>query len=297
MTESPAAARATERRARSGAGPDWAFDLAIWPLAAVLVIFIGVPLVALIWRTGSYGGEVSPGMRATLVDALKLSAISTTCAMLVMLAFGTPLAYILARKRFPGHQLIDTIVDLPIVLPPAVAGIALLMAFGRRGILGGWLEEVGVTIPFTTLAVIIAQIFVAAPFYIRSARGGFNRIEPGLEAAAADLGARPWRVFWTITLPLARPGLAAGAVLAWARALGEFGATIMFAGNLAGRTQTMPLSIYSEYGAGHLPTALWLAVILLGTSLVILAGSRLLLRSWANRTIGSTTGPTTGSRD
>jgi molybdate transport system permease protein len=254
------------------------FELALWPLALILTLFIVVPLIALIWRTIQYGTDVTAGTVATFRQTLTLSLVTTSIAMLIILLFGTPLAYVLARRRFPGRWLVDTIVDLPIVLPPAVAGIALLMAFGRRGVLGGTLADWGITIPFTAAAVVIAQVFVAAPFYIRAARGGFNRIEPDLEAAAADLGAPPGTVFRTITLPLARPGLAAGAVLAWARALGEFGATIMFAGNLAGTTRTMPLAIYGEYGAGDLPAALLLAIILLVTSVVILLVSRLVSR-------------------
>jgi molybdate transport system permease protein len=197
-------------------------------------------------------------------------------AMLIVVRLGTPLAYLLARRSFPGRTVLDTLVDLPIVLPPAVAGLALLMAFGRRGILGGTLAAWGITIPFTTTAVVIAQIFVAVPFYVRAARSGFQRVEPELEEAAADLGAGPTRVFWTTTLPLARPGLAAGAVVAWSRALGECGATLMFAGNLAGRTQTMPLAIYERYVAGDLTTALVLAILLLVVSLVILLIARIL---------------------
>ncbi|CAA9574023.1 MAG: Molybdenum ABC transporter permease protein ModB [uncultured Thermomicrobiales bacterium] len=254
------------------------FEMAIWPLGLILALFIVVPMVALVWRTLQYGTDVTADTLATFRQALTLSLVTTAIAMLVIVGLGTPLAYILARRPFRGRWLVDTLVDLPIVLPPAVAGIALLMAFGRRGVLGGTLAEWGITIPFTAVAVVIAQIFVAAPFYIRAARGGFGRIEPDLEAAAADLGARPGTVFRTITLPLARPGLAAGAVLAWARALGEFGATIMFAGNLAGTTQTMPLAIYGEYGSGDLPAALLLAIILLLVSVVILLVSRLVSR-------------------
>ena len=254
------------------------FEFAIWPLALILALFIVVPLAALVWRTAQYGLDVTSDTLSTFRQALTLSIVTTAVAMLVILVFGTPLAYVLARRPFPGRWLVDTLVDLPIVLPPAVAGIALLMAFGRRGVLGGTLADWGITIPFTAVAVVIAQVFVAAPFYIRAARSGFNRIEADLEMAAADLGAPPGTVFRTITLPLARPGLAAGAVLAWARALGEFGATIMFAGNLAGTTQTMPLAIYGEYGSGDLPAALLLAIILLITSVVILLVSRLVSR-------------------
>jgi len=254
------------------------FEFAIWPLALILALFIVVPLAALVWRTAQYGTDVTADTLSTFRQALTLSIVTTAVAMFVIVVFGTPLAYVLARRAFPGRWLVDTLVDLPIVLPPAVAGIALLMAFGRRGVLGGTLADWGITIPFTAVAVVIAQVFVAAPFYIRAARSGFNRIEADLEAAAADLGAPPGTVFRTITFPLARPGLAAGAVLAWARALGEFGATIMFAGNLAGTTQTMPLAIYGKYGSGDLPAALLLAIFLLISSVVILLVSRLISR-------------------
>ena len=141
---------------------------------------------------------------------------------------------------------------------------------------GQWLEEIGITIGFTTAAVILAQLFVAVPFFVRAAKGGFARVDRDIEEAAADLGASPATVFRTITLPLARPGLAAGAVLAWARALGEFGATIMFAGSFPGTTQTMPLAIYGRFGAGDLPAALLLSLVLLGASLLVLLGIRLL---------------------
>jgi molybdate transport system permease protein len=254
------------------------FDATLWPLATILLLFVTVPLGALVWRTAQSGQDVDAETLSAFRQALTLSLVTTLAAMVVIVGLGTPLAYLLARRRFPGRWLVDTLVDLPIVLPPAVAGIALLMAFGRRGVLGGPLADLGITIPFTTAAVVFAQVFVAAPFYIRAARGGFDRVEPDLEAAAADLGARPAAVFRTVTLPLARPGLAAGAVLAWARALGEFGATIMFAGNLEGTTRTMPLAIYGEYGSGDLPAALLLAVMLLLASVLILLASRLLSR-------------------
>ncbi|MDQ3226736.1 MAG: ABC transporter permease, partial [Chloroflexota bacterium] len=187
-----------------------------------------------------------------------------------------PLAYLLARRSFRGSRLIDVLVDLPIILPPAVAGIALLMAFGRYGLVGRWLNDAGITVGFTTTAVVLAQIFIAAPFFVRASKAGFTRIDRDLEDAAADLGASPGKVFRTVTLPMAFPSLAAGAVLAWARALGEFGATIMFAGSFPGVTQTMPLAIYGRFGAGDLPSALLLSIVLLALSMVVLLGLRLL---------------------
>ena len=209
-----------------------------------------------------------------LQQALSLSLGTTAVTMVIVVTLGTPLAYLLARRRFSGAAAVEALVDLPIVLPPAVAGIALLVTFGRNGVLGRWLDQAGITVGFTTVAVIMAQIFVAAPFYVIAARGGFARVDRDLEAVAADLGAPPGKVLRTVTLPLVAPSLIAGAVLAWARALGEFGATIMFAGNFPGVTQTMPLAIYGRFGAGDLPAALLLSVVLLIASLVVLFGVR-----------------------
>jgi len=205
-----------------------------------------------------------------------LSLGTSTLSLAIIMLVGTPIAYLLARSGSRWARIVDAIVDLPVILPPAVAGIALLTAFGRTGVLGRWLNEIGITIGFTTTAVVIAQTFVAAPFYLRTARAGFLRVDRSIEEAAADLGASPSHVLWRITLPLARNSLLAGAVLAWARALGEFGATIMFAGNRQGVTQTMPLAIYERFGAGDLPSALMLSAILLGTSLVFLIAIRLI---------------------
>ncbi len=257
---------------------NWGRGLIVLGLTLVTVIFLGLPLLALIIRTAEEvrdRGEIGDDTWRILRQALSLSLTTSLIALALVLAFGTPLAYLLARKRFPGATVIDTLVDLPMILPPAVAGLALLMAFGRRGLLGEELDVLGVTLSFTTAAVVIAQTFVASPFYIRSARAGFARVDPDLERAAADLGAPPWRVFLLITLPLVRPSLVAGGILAWARALGEFGATIMFAGNFPGTTQTMPLAIYQRYEAGDLTTALFLAFVLLVSSFLILLLVRL----------------------
>lgn len=263
---------------RRGAVADAARLLGVWLLAAVSVAFLALPLWALIARTfeetDDFGG-IEAATRHTLREALTLSMVTSLISLGVILVFGTPLAFLLARRRFRGATLIDTLIDLPMVLPPAVAGLALLMAFGRRGILGERLDDAGIELAFSTSAVVVAQLFVSCPFYIRAARAGFARVDRDLERAAAGLGAPPWRVFFQVTLPLVRPSLAAGAVLAWARALGEFGATIMFAGNFPGRTQTMPLAVYQRYEGGDLATALLLAVILLGASLVILLAVRL----------------------
>ena len=250
--------------------------LGVVAAATLLVVYLALPLVALVWRGAGLRAGLDGSTRATLWQALTLSLATSLVTLVLVVLLGTPLAYLLARRSFRGSRLVDTLIDLPIVLPPAVAGIALLMAFGRRGIIGRWLDEIGIAVGFTTAAVVLAQLFVAVPFFLRAAKSGFARVDRDLEDAAADLGASPWAVFRTITLPLARPGLAAGAVLAWARALGEFGATIMFAGNLPGTTQTMPLAIYARFGAGDLATALLLSLVLLLASLLVLLGVRLL---------------------
>ncbi len=270
-------AAVTERARRPGSAVvARGLGAAVWGAAVILVLFLAVPLAALVGRATSETQGLTPQAARTLRQALTLSAVTSVITLGIVVALGTPLAYLLARRRFRGSRLVDTLVDLPIVLPPAVAGIALLVAFGRRGVVGRWLGEVGISVGFTTAAVVLAQIFVAVPFFVRAANSGFIRVDPDLEAAAADLGASPARVFWTVTLPLARPGLAAGAVLAWARALGEFGATIMFAGNFPGRTQTMPLAIYGRFGAGDLQSALLLSLVLLVASMLVLLGIRLL---------------------
>ena len=248
----------------------------VWGAAGFLVLFLAVPLVSMVWRTVGTREGISPAAATTLRQAITLSLTTSGIAMIAIVGLGTPLAYILARKSFRGSRFVDTLVDLPIVLPPAVAGIALLMAFGRYGVVGQWLNDLGITVGFTTTAVVLAQIFIAAPFFVRASKGGFTRVDRDLEEVAADLGASPGRVFRTVTLPMALPSLLAGAVLAWARALGEFGATIMFAGNFPGVTQTMPLAIYGRFGAGDLTSALLLSLVLLVLSLIVLLGLRMI---------------------
>jgi len=204
--------------------------------------------------------------------------IYSLSSLLLALLLGTPIAYLLARSRARGIVLLDTLLDLPMVLPPTVAGVALLMAFGRRGILGEWFDVVGLQISFTTIAVILAQSFVSAPFYIRAARAGFQSVDQELERVAYTLGHSSLSTFLHVTIPLAFPALLGGAVMAWARALGEFGATIMFAGNMIGRTQTMPLAIYTAMET-DLTAALVLSLILIAVSFGVLFGVRMLLHS------------------
>jgi molybdate transport system permease protein len=224
----------------------------VLPLAALLLHASPADVVANLGRPEVY--------RAILLS-LKTSLAATALTVLL----GTPLALLLGRRTFPFKRVVETLVDLPMVLPPAVAGVALLIVFGRRGLLGGLLEGFGVQVTFTQVAVVMAQAFVAAPLYIRAAAVGLAGVDEELEEAALIDGASTRQVWRYVTLPLARTALVGGAVLTWARALGEFGATIIFAGNLPGQTQTMPLAIYLGFEL-DLSLALTLSVILMGTS-------------------------------
>jgi len=238
--------------------------------AAVLAAFLGLPVVALIGR--ALTGDLAAALiTPAVLDALTLSLLTTAASLVLPLVLGTPLAWVLVRRRFRGAGLVDALIDLPIVLPPAVAGLALLLVLGRRGIVGSALEVIGVTIPFTTAAAVLAQTFVAAPFFVRSARAGLAGVDRELEAAARVDGAGERSVFRWITVPLAAPALAAGLVMCWARALGEFGATIMFAGSIEGRTQTLPLVVYAEFQAGDLEASIAAAAILVLAALGVLA--------------------------
>ncbi|MCC6453597.1 MAG: molybdate ABC transporter permease subunit [Caldilineaceae bacterium] len=240
----------------------------LWVLSLPLIAFLLVPLAALLLRL-SPAALLAHLVQPQVAQAIGLSMATTSLTLLITLIVGTPVGYLLGRGEFGGRQLLDTLIDLPMVLPPAVAGIALLLAFGRRGLFGQYLNEVGITIAFTQTAVVMAQLFVAAPFYVKAAAAGFSAIDRELEQAAALDGASGWQVFRLITLPMARTALLGGAVMTWARALGEFGATIIFAGNFPGRTQTMPLAIYLGFEL-DLNIALTLAVILLAASFLVL---------------------------
>ena len=204
------------------------------------------PVVLLLNGVASRAWEGLPESDA-IFTATALSFASTLVVVALAALLGTPLAFVLSRFSFRGKRLVSLFIELPIVMPPAVAGLALLLTFGRRGAIGGLLAEAGIIIPFTLAAVVIAQFFIAAPFYIRSAQLGFAAISPEIEDAARVDGAFGWQMFWFITLPIAWRALASGMILCWARAIGEFGATILFAGNLGGRTQTMPLLVYSVF--------------------------------------------------
>jgi molybdate transport system permease protein len=263
--------------ARERARDEWRHGpgLAIALLAALALVFLALPVVALLARAMQSGALGSALAGRAVLDALALSLTSTAVALLVVIILGTPLAYVLARTSFPGKALAEALVDLPIVLPPSVAGLALLFAFGRHGLAGAPLEAVGITLPFSTLAVVVAQVFVASPFFVRAARAGFRAVESEVEEAARVDGATETTVLGRITVPLAAPALGAGLILAWARALGEFGATILFAGNIEGRTQTLPLLVYSQFQES-LDAALAAATILVLAAFGVLVAVRLL---------------------
>jgi molybdate transport system permease protein len=240
-----------------------------------LLIFLLAPLLALIART-SLAQILANLQQPAVYEAISLSLRTSIAAMTVTVLIGTPAAYLVARRQFRLKRAVDTLLDLPTVLPPAVAGVALLMAFGRRGLLGGLLAPLGIQLTFTPIAVVMAQTFVAAPLYLRAAILGFAAVDNELEQSAALDGAGEWQIFRHIILPLSANALLSGAVMMWARALGEFGATIIFAGNLPGITQTMPLAIYIGFEL-DISAALTLSVILMTLSFLVLIAVRTLL--------------------
>ncbi|RUA20149.1 MAG: molybdate ABC transporter permease subunit [Chloroflexi bacterium] len=251
--------------------------------AVLYVLFIGLPVLALLVRAAQQSDFLDAVTSDAALTALRLSLITSVISMAVVVLLGTPFAYLLARSDRLWARLMDSLVELPLVLPPVVAGVAMLMAFGRNGLIGSELESIGLTIPFTTTAVVFAQIFVASPFFIRSAKLGFQSVGKDYEDIAQTLGVSPWRTFFRITLPLAAPAMFTGLGLAWARALSEFGATMMFAGNLTGETQTMPLAIMSAMEKS-LDGALALSVMLLAGSIMGLVLLGLLTRRrWQGR--------------
>ncbi|SCG66757.1 ABC transporter permease [Micromonospora inositola] len=266
-------ARDTAGRAARPARRRHRVPLALLLPAGLGLIFLVLPLVGLLARapwTTLPQRLAQPGV----LTALRLSLQTATLATLLCVLLGVPLAWLLARVEFPGRRLVRALVTVPLVLPPVVGGVALLLVFGRRGLLGSWLDATfGVTLPFTTAGVVLAEAFVAMPFLVIAVEGALRGADPRYEEAAATLGAGRWTTFTHVTLPLVAPGVAAGAVLCWARALGEFGATITFAGNYPGRTQTMPLAVYLALET-DLPAAIVLSLILLTVSVAILAGLR-----------------------
>jgi molybdate transport system permease protein len=248
-------------------------------LASLLMLtmaFIALPVAALFLKSPL--NETFASLHDPMVlDALRLSLMTSTITTAVVVIMGTPIAYINARFSYFGKETADSLIDLPVIMPPAVAGIALLVAFGRMGIVGHYLSAFGISIAFTTLAVIIAQVFVSSPFYIRQAKTSFEDVDQTLEDAARTLGASRVYTFFHVILPIATNGLISGAIMAFARSLGEFGATIMFAGNFQGRTQTMPLAIYTAM-QGDLDVSLCLAIILVAISFMVIVLVKTLTR-------------------
>jgi molybdate transport system permease protein len=246
--------------------------VAAWGLGGALVAFLVLPLVALVATSGP--AALRAGLRhPATAPALALSLLTSAISLAVLVLAGTPLAWWLARTPTRMGRAIDTLTQLPVVTPPAVAGLALLLTFGRQGVAGAWLARLGIDVSFSTAAVVMAQLFVSAPFFLQAARTAFAGIDRNLLFVARSLGAGPARLFFTIAVPLARPGLLAGAAMSWARALGEFGATLMFAGNLPGRSQTLPLAIYTALES-DLRAAQALAVLLVIVALVLLLALR-----------------------
>jgi molybdate transport system permease protein len=236
-------------------------------------VLFALPLAGLVWRAPwsvAWHELGSPAARA----ALRLSLVTSLSATAVAVVLGVPLAWVQARVDYPGKRVVRALTTLPMVLPPVVGGVALLLAFGRRGIAGRALAHAGVHLPFTTAGAVVAEAFVAMPFLVLTLEAAFRSADQRLEAAARTLGAGRFTTFRRVTLPLVRPSLAAGTVLCWARALGEFGATITFAGNLQGTTQTLPLFVYVRLEGPNPDSAIVLSLVLLGVSLVVLVGLR-----------------------
>jgi molybdate transport system permease protein len=261
----------TRRARRTGWG-----DGGLFLIAVLFAIFLGAPVATLVVRS-VYDGSLAIAVASPeVLTALWLSLATTAVSLVVTVALGLPLAIVLARRSFRGKSLLEAVVDLPIVLPPSVAGLALLLVFGRHGLLSAPFDFFGIIVPFTTIAVIVAQVFVSAPFFIRSARTGLSSVDKDLEDAARVDGASERHLFRSITVPLAGTALAAGIVMSWARSLGEFGATIMFAGNVEGKTQTLPLVVYSEFQGGDLDASIAASAILVLAALAVLIAVRVL---------------------
>lgn len=251
----------------------WPARLLVAVLAGSFFLFLGIPLAALIIRE-------PPALlwqamqQPEVLQAFQLSIITTCISTFLTVVFGLPVAYVLARLRFPGRAVLETIVTMPTVLPPVVAGVALLITFGRFGLLGRYLSPLGITLPFTTVAVVMAQMFVASPFFINTAKAGLEQLDRRYELAAYTLRASPFYTFRRVILPLIRPALLSGMGLAWARALGELGATITFAGNFPGVTETTPIAVYIT-AESDLESAVALSVVLLAISFALLLALRL----------------------
>src|SRR5512138_2117224 len=247
---------------------EWLFVLP----SLLLLALLALPVLALLWRAG-VDGMFRFITQPSAIAALRLSLVTSILSVLIAIITGTPLAFVLARRKFSGKTFLELVIDLPIVLPPSVAGIALLIAFGRQGVFGSWLNSFGISLPFTTTAVVLAQTFVSAPLFVRAARIGFAEIDHQIVEAAYVEGSNEWQLFRFLMFPLAGRAVLSGAILAWTRAIGEFGATILFAGNLEGITQTMPLAIYLGLERS-LSIALALSTVLVFVSFLLLLVTR-----------------------
>jgi len=275
VAESGSGAPETGRRAAPRRQPRYQGG-GMWKAAAFpLLFFLIIPVVGLFLYT-SPADVIAHAGNSTVRKAVGLSIWTTGVTTVLAVAAGMPVAYLIPRLRRRLRRVLETVIDLPVVLPPAVAGVALLITFGRRGLLGSYLNAAGITISFTPAAVVMAQLFVASPFFVKAASIGFSSVSRELKEAAALDGASGMRIFRHITLPLTASALTSGAILTWARALGEFGATIIFAGNFPGRTQTMPLAIYLGFEM-DLGVALTLSIILVATSFLVMSITRLLM--------------------
>jgi molybdate transport system permease protein len=254
--------------------PTQPFNSVLVALAGLCALFFVLPLVGLVVRM-PWASALGILSNQDVQAALRLSVVCSLASTAVACLLGVPLAWVLARLRFPGKSLLRGVTTLPMVLPPVVGGVALLLAFGRRGLIGEPIATAtGFGLPFTTPGVIVAEAFVAMPFLVITVEAGLRSMDVRFEDAARTLGASRWTVFRRVTLPLIGPSLAAGAVLAWSRALGEFGATITFAGNFPGTTQTAPLAIYIDLESGQLPSAVMLSLLMIVVSLAVLVALR-----------------------
>lgn len=255
----------------------WLTTLVSGVLAALFFLFLAIPIISLFLQQSPivlWQAIVS----AQAAQALIVSVVTTAASTVLSVLFGLPVAYILARKRFPGRQFLEVLVTMPTILPSVVAGVALLLTFGRSGFLGHYLMAFGISLPFTTVAVIIAQTFISSPFFVNTAKAGIEQLDMRYERAAYTLGASPFYTFRKVVLPMILPALLTGTSLAWARSLGEFGATITFAGNFVGSTQTLPIAVYIA-SEDNLNTAIALSVVLIALSFGILLASQL-ARNW-----------------
>src|SRR3954452_8314486 len=262
----------TRRRARAEGIPDRPPVVPVI-MAAIGALLFALPLLGLLWRAPWRSAWQVLNTEAAR-EALRLSMVTSLSATGIAIVLGVPLAWVQARIAYPGKRVVRALTTLPMVLPPVVGGVALLLALGRRGIVGSQLDKIGVNLPFTTAGAVIAETFVAMPFLVLTLEAAFRSTDPRLEDAARSLGAGRFRVFRTVTAPLVLPSFIAGAVLCWARALGEFGATITFAGNLQGTTQTLPLFVYIRLEGSNPDAAIVLSIVLLAVSFAVLVGLR-----------------------